>query len=177
MVEVLDLKFDEYISEEKIQERVRDIAYQINKKYAGKNPIFLGILNGSFMFVADVFKHITIPCEVSFLKVNSYHNTTSTEKVKELIGLSQSIEGRHVIVFEDIVDTGRTLDYILKTISVKEPASVEVATLLHKPDATIIPVQVDYVGFNIQNQFVLGYGLDYNGFGRNFNSILIKVDE
>jgi hypoxanthine phosphoribosyltransferase len=177
MIEVLDLKFEEYISEAKIQERVKQIAKELSEKYVDKNPLFLGILNGSFMFIADIFKHVSIPCEVSFLKLNSYHNTTSTEKVKELIGLNQSIEGRHVIVLEDIVDTGRTLDYVLKTIAIKNPASIEVATFLHKPSATVIPIKIDYVGFEIENQFVLGYGLDYNGYGRNHNCILIKVDE
>ncbi len=177
MVEVLDLKFDEYIPASKIQERVKEIAVQLNEKYEGKDPLFLGILNGSFMFIADIFKNITIPCEVSFLKLNSYHNTQSTEKIKELIGLNQSLDGRHVIILEDIVDTGRTLDFILKTLAIKNPASIEVATLLYKPEATVIPVKIDYVGFEIQNQFVLGYGLDYNGYGRNHNSILIKVED
>lgn len=177
MVEVLDLRFKEYISEEKIQERVKAIALELNLKYEGKDPLFLGILNGSFMFIADIFRHVNIPCEVSFLKINSYHNTSSTEKIKELIGLNQSLEGRHVVILEDIVDTGRTLDYILKTLAERNPASVEVATLLFKPSAVVIPVKIDYVGFEIENQFVLGYGLDYNGYGRNHNSILIKVDE
>ncbi len=177
MIEVLDLQFEEYISEDKIQERVRAIAEELNLKYAGKDPLFLGILNGSFMFIADMFKHVHIPCEVSFIKINSYHNTSSTEKISELIGLNHSLEGRHVVILEDIVDTGRTLDYILKTISARNPASVEVATLLHKPAAMVVPVQIDYVGFEIENQFVLGYGLDYNGYGRNHNSILIKVDK
>ena len=177
MVDVLDLRFKEYISEEKIQERVKALAAELNRKYAGKDPLFLGILNGSFMFIADIFKNVNIPCEVSFLKINSYHNTSSTEKIKELIGLNQSIEGRHVVILEDIVDTGRTLDYILKTITERNPASVEVATLLFKPSAMVVPVKIDYIGFEIENQFVLGYGLDYNGYGRNHNCILIKVDE
>jgi hypoxanthine phosphoribosyltransferase len=177
MVQVQNLKFEEYISENKIQERVKAIAAELNAKYAGKDPLFLGILNGSFMFIADIFKNVQIPCEVSFLKINSYHNTTSTEKIKELIGLNQSLEGRHVVILEDIVDTGRTLDYILNTIKERNPASVEVATLLYKPSAIVIPVQIDYVGFEIENQFVLGYGLDYNGYGRNHNCILIKVDD
>jgi hypoxanthine phosphoribosyltransferase len=177
MIQVLDLKFKEYISAEQIQARVREIAEELNTKYSGKNPLFLGILNGSFMFIADIFKNVNIPCEVSFLKINSYQDTSSTEKIKELIGLNQSIEGRHVIILEDIVDTGRTLDYILRTVQAQKPASVEVATLLYKPSATIIPVPIHYVGFEIENQFVLGYGLDYNGYGRNSNSILIKVDE
>ncbi|MCD8538463.1 MAG: hypoxanthine phosphoribosyltransferase [Leadbetterella sp.] len=177
MVEVLDLRFKEYISEEKIQERVKAIAAELNLKYAGKDPLFLGILNGSFMFIADIFKHVNIPCEVSFIKINSYVNTSSTEKIRELIGLNQSLEGRYVVVLEDIVDTGRTLDYILKTLAERNPASVEVATLLFKPSALVIPIKIDYVGFEIENQFVLGYGLDYNGYGRNHNSILIKVEE
>jgi hypoxanthine phosphoribosyltransferase len=177
MIKVLDLKFKELISAQEIQSRVDDISNQLNIKYEGKNPIFLGILNGSFLFIADIFKKLYIPCEVSFLKVNSYQNTSSTGQMKELIGLNQSIEGRHIVILEDIVDTGRTLDFILKTLEIHKPASISIATLLHKPDATLIPISLDYVGFEIQNQFVVGYGLDYNGYGRNSSSILIKVDD
>lgn len=177
MVNVLDLKFKDYISEEVIQERVKEISQLLNIKYKEKDPIFLGILNGSFMFIADLFKNLSIPAEVSFLKFNSYQNTSSTGNVKELIGLNTSIKDRHVIIVEDIVDTGRTLDHVLKQIKIHDPASIAVVTLLHKPEATIIDVPIDFVGFEIKNEFVLGYGLDYNGFGRNYNSILIKVDE
>ena len=177
MVEVLDLKFKELITSEEIQARVDDIANQINVRFADKKPIFLGILNGSFLFIADIFKKLTIPCEVSFLKIHSYQNTESTGKMKELIGLNQPIEDRHVVILEDIVDTGRTLDFLMKTLEIHHPASISVATLLHKPEAMLIPIKLDYVGFEIQNQFVVGYGLDYNGFGRNSGSILIKVDE
>ncbi|MCP9753569.1 hypoxanthine phosphoribosyltransferase [Lacihabitans sp. CCS-44] len=177
MVEVLDLKFKELITSEQIQERVDDISEKLNERFKGKNPVFLGILNGSFLFIADIFKKLTIPCEVSFLKIHSYQNTESTGKMKELIGLNQPIEGRHVVILEDIVDTGRTLDFLMKTLEIHNPASISVATLLHKPEAMLVPIQLDYVGFEIQNQFVVGYGLDYNGYGRNSSSILIKVDD
>lgn len=177
MVEVLDLKFEELITSEQIQKRVNEIATQLNERFEGKNPIFLGILNGSFLFIADIFKKLTIHCEVSFLKINSYQNTSSTGKMKELIGLKESLEGRHVVVLEDIVDTGKTLDFIMKTLEIHNPASITIATLLHKPEATIVPIKLDYVGFEIKNEFVVGYGLDYNGYGRNNSSILIKVDE
>lgn len=177
MVQVLDLKFEDFISEEEIQKRVKEIAEALNIRYDGKEPIFLGILNGSFMFIADIFKNLSIPCEISFLKFNSYVDTKSTGVVKELIGLNTSIENRHIIILEDIVDTGRTLEHALNLIKGHKPASVAVATLLHKPEATIIHNPIDYVGFEIENKFVLGYGLDYNGFGRNFNSILVKVEE
>lgn len=173
-MEIQDLTFKKYISKEDIKARVKELATQIDSEYSGKKPLFLGILNGSFMFAADLFKHITIPSEISFLKVNSYVNTDSSGNLKELIGLNQDIAGRNVLIIEDIVDTGRTLDFLIKTIKEKKPASLKIITLLHKPQATVISNQIDFVGFEIENKFVVGYGLDYNGLGRNIPEIMIK---
>ena len=177
MIKVLDLKFTNFISEEEILKRVKELAGELNHDYKDKNPLFLGILNGSFMFISDLFKHLYIPCEVSFLKFSSYKDTHSTGSVKQLIGLNHSIEGRHVIILEDIVDTGRTLHQVVAEIASKKPESLAVATLLHKPEATVIENKLDYIGFKIKNKFVLGYGLDYNGYGRNYPSLLVKVDD
>jgi hypoxanthine phosphoribosyltransferase len=176
MLQISDLTFSPYILSEAIQKRVSDIAQDINQEYEGRNPLFLGILNGSFMFAADLFKHLTIPCEISFLKVNSYQNDASSGKIKNLIGLNESIENRHIVILEDIVDTGLTLDFILQELNTKKPASISVASLLHKPAATRIENPIKYVGFEIENQFVVGYGLDYNGLGRNQKHIYKKVE-
>ena len=177
MIQIEDLKFEEFIPENDILNRVKEISEKINTDYSDKKPLFLGILNGSFLFAADLFKHISVPCEISFLKVNSYINTESTGKMKELIGINQSLTDRHVVIIEDIVDTGRTLQYIFDTVKAENPASISVITLLHKPEATVIPVKLDYVGFEIKNEFVVGYGLDYNGYGRNLPAIYIKTKD
>ncbi|MBK6977227.1 MAG: hypoxanthine phosphoribosyltransferase [Cytophagaceae bacterium] len=177
MIQIEDLKFEEFIPEKDILKRVKEISEKINLDFVEKKPLFLGILNGSFLFAADLFKHISVPCEISFLKVNSYVNTESTGKMKELIGINQPLSDRHVIVIEDIVDTGRTLQFILDTVKSQNPASISVITLLHKPEATLIPLKLNYVGFEIENQFVVGYGLDYNGYGRNLPAIYIKTED
>jgi hypoxanthine phosphoribosyltransferase len=174
MVRIQDLTFEEYISEERIFARTSQLAKKINVDFEGKNPIFLGILNGSFMFLSELFKQITIECEVSFLKVSSYENQSSTGKVRELIGLNKSIDNRPVIIVEDIVDTGHTLAFIKDKISSFSPSKVSVMTLLHKVAATKIPHELDYVGFEIDNIFVVGFGLDYNELGRNHRCILAK---
>lgn len=176
-VKILDKEFELFIPYEKIRSVVEEMADKMNEKLAGKNPLFLCILNGSFMFAAEIFKRITLlDAEISFVKLASYSGTSTTGQVKELIGLNESLEGRTVVVLEDIVDTGITIDNIIHQIQSKKPAEVQVATLLLKPDALVKEVSLDYVGLEIPNDFIVGYGLDYDGRGRNLIDILKVVD-
>lgn len=177
LIKVNDLVFETSISQEKIQNQVKNIADQMNKDLAAKNPIFLGILNGAFMFASDLFKLITVPCQITFLKLASYEGTKTTGSVKQLIGINQDLKDRTVVILEDIVDTGITLDTIVRQLSGYQPREILVATMLHKPDALTREVKLDYVGFEIPNEFVLGYGLDYNGYGRNLPEIFTLVEE
>ncbi|MER3498894.1 MAG: hypoxanthine phosphoribosyltransferase [Chitinophagaceae bacterium] len=170
-IRVHDKTFDVYISEEKLQERIRQIAETINNEYKGKRPLFIAILNGSFMFAADLFKHITIESEICFIKLASYKGMKSSGKVVTSIGLEEDLYGKDVIIIEDIVDTGKTLHEFLPKLQHQQPASLKIVCLLHKPEATQFPVQLDYVGFSIPNKFVVGYGLDYDGLGRNLKEI------
>lgn len=176
-IEVLDLTFETSISEERIRERIEQIAAEMNRDFADKNPIFLGILNGAFMFASDLFKKITIPCQITFLKLASYEGTQSSGAVKQLIGINQELRDRTVVVLEDIVDTGVTLDTIIRQLNGYEPREVVVATMLHKPEALRKKVTLNYVGFEIPNEFVLGYGLDYNGYGRNLPEIYTLIED
>jgi len=176
-IKVLELTFETSISEERIQSRVKEIADQMNRDLADKNPIFLGILNGAFMFASDLFKQITIPCQITFLKLASYEGTRSSGTVKQLIGINQDLKDRTVVILEDIVDTGITLDTIIRQLSGFEPKEILVATMLHKPAALEKDVNLDYVGFEIPNEFVLGYGLDYNGYARNLPEIYTLVKD
>ena len=170
-----DLAFEPLFDHEQIQKRVRLIGIDINIKYADKNPVFLGILNGSFMFMADLMKQIHIPCEVSFVKLASYQGTQQ-EDVRELLGTGLSLEGRHVVIVEDIVDTGRSLLHIMDNLEREKVASVSVATLLLKPDCLAYCTDsLMYVGFEIEKAFVVGYGLDYNGQCRNLQHIYKKI--
>jgi hypoxanthine phosphoribosyltransferase len=171
-MQVLDKQFVPFISATQIAERVAILGKQLSEDYKGKNPLFLGILNGSFMFAADLYKHITIPAEISFVKLASYSGTTSTGNVINMIGLDRDLYERDVIVIEDIVDTGNTLFNFLPTLEHQQPKSIAIATLLQKPEALQKPLVVDYVGFSIENKFVVGYGLDYDGYGRNIPEIL-----
>jgi hypoxanthine phosphoribosyltransferase len=167
-----DKSFDSYLSEQTILDRVRELAEQISRDYAGKRPpLFIGILNGAFMFASDLFKHLSIDAEISFIKLASYSGTKSTGKVITAIGLDQDLIGRDVIIIEDIVDTGKTLHEFLPKLQHSQPASMRIATLLHKPEATLFDLNLDYVGFSIPNKFVVGYGLDYDGLGRNLREI------
>jgi hypoxanthine phosphoribosyltransferase len=170
-VQILDKKFRVSIPEKDIQETVKKMAAQINSDLAGKDVIFLGILNGSFMFAGDLFKHISIPAQITFLKLASYQGTTSSGKVKRLIGINENIENKTVIILEDIVDTGNTLESIIKQLKGYEPAEIKIATLIFKPDAYKKDLPIDYAGFNIGNDFIVGYGLDYDGYGRNLSDI------
>ena len=176
-IDVIDLSFETSIPEDTINARVKEIADEMNRDLADKNPIFLGILNGAFMFASDLFKLVTVPCQISFLKLASYDGTRTTGTVKQLIGINQDLKDRTVVVLEDIVDTGITLETIIRQLSGYQPKEILVATMLHKPEATTREVELDYVGFEIPNEFVLGYGLDYNGYGRNLPEIYTMVKE
>jgi len=171
-IKVKDKEFEKSIPYEEIKEAIKQVAENINKDYEGKEtPLFLSILNGAFMFTADVFKELSISSEVSFVKFSSYRGTSSSGKVKELIGLNEDLSGRHVIIMEDIVDTGLTINNVIRQIKSFNPKDVKVATLLFKPDACVEEVSLDYVGMEIPNEFIVGYGLDYDGLGRNLKDI------
>jgi hypoxanthine phosphoribosyltransferase len=170
-IKVLDKEFEPYLSEQVIQEKITELAEQLNKEYAGKKPIFLSILNGSFLFTADLFKQITIEAEVCFIKLASYKGTTSSGNVITAIGLDANVNGRDIIIIEDIIDTGKTLHHFLPQLESSQPASIKIAVLLNKTEALAYPVKVDYACFDIPNKFVVGYGLDYDGLGRNSKAI------
>ena len=170
-IQVLDKTFEPYLKEAAIQEKITELAGQLNKDYAGKRPLFLSILNGSFLFTSDLFKQITIEAEVSFIKLASYKGTSSTGNVITAIGLDTNVKDRHIVILEDIIDTGKTLHHYLPQLDSMQPASVKIAVLLNKKEALQYPVQVDYACFDIPNKFVVGYGLDYDGLGRNSKDI------
>lgn len=170
-IQVLDKTFEPYLKEAAIQEKITELAGQLNKDYAGKRPLFLSILNGSFLFTADLFKQVTIESEVSFIKLASYKGTSSTGNVITAIGLDTNVKDRHIIILEDIIDTGKTLHHYLPQLESMQPASVKIVVLLNKKEALKYPVQVDYSCFDIPNKFVVGYGLDYDGLGRNSKDI------
>jgi len=170
-IKVHDKTFDTFLSESAINEQVKRIAQEINTDYKGKTPLFIAILNGSFMFASDLFKELNIEAQVCFIKLASYQGVKSTGNVVTSIGLDVSLKDREVIVIEDIVDTGKTLHDFLPQIMDQHPSSLKIATLLHKPEALKYPLKIDYVGFSIPNKFVVGYGLDYDGLGRNLREI------
>jgi len=171
IVKIKDKEFVISISSDKILNAIKQVASRINKDYEGQQPLFIAVLNGSFMFAADLFKNLDIECEISFIKVSSYQGTQTTEDVKELIGLNQNIEGRRIIILEDIVDTGITLDITISKLKNLKPADIKVATLLFKPEAFKNQFVIDYIGIEIPNEFIVGYGLDYDGLGRNLSDI------
>ncbi len=170
-IKVLDKEFEPYLSEALIQTKISELAAQLNKEYEGKRPIFLSILNGSFLFTADLFKQITIEAEVCFIKLASYKGTTSSGNVITAIGLDANVSGRDIIILEDIIDTGKTLHHFLPQLESSQPHSIKIAVLLNKTEALAYPVKVDYACFDIPNKFVVGYGLDYDGYGRNTKEI------
>lgn len=174
-IKVKDKEFKLLLSETKINESIKGIAEKINKDLDGKNPLFLAVLNGSFMFAADLMKKITIPCEICFVKLASYEGMQSGGKVKEVFGLSERIDGRTVVIVEDIVDSGRTMQQLLASLSSRNPAEIRIATFLFKPDALQCDLTLNYVAFEIPNDFVVGYGLDYDGYGRNFGQVYTLV--
>ena len=170
-IQVLDKTFEPYLKEAAIQVKITELAGQLNQDYAGKRPLFLSVLNGAFLFTADLFKQITIEAEVSFIKLASYKGTSSTGNVITAIGLDINVKDRHIIILEDIIDTGKSLHHYLPQLENMQPASVKIAVLLNKKEALQYPVQVDYTCFDIPNKFVVGYGLDYDGLGRNSRDI------
>jgi hypoxanthine phosphoribosyltransferase len=171
MIEIKDKKFIPYLTEDQLADKIFELGERINKDYADKSPVLLGVLNGAFMFMSDLAKAIDIPVEIQFIKIASYEATTSTGTVIDLIGLNIDLEGREVILVEDIIDTGLSMKHALKLIAERNPAHVSIATLLLKPEALKEKLELAYVGFEIPNKFVVGYGLDYDGFGRNLKEI------
>ncbi|HMH20527.1 MAG TPA: hypoxanthine phosphoribosyltransferase [Puia sp.] len=176
IIKVHDKEFEPYLSAELIAEKIRKVASEINADYADKKPLFIAILNGSFMFAADLFKEISIEAEICFIKLASYKGTKSSGHVITAIGLDIDLIGRHVVILEDIIDTGKTMNEFLPQLVHQQPASLKIAALLHKPEATVYPISVDYLGFSVPDKFLLGYGLDYDGLGRNIPSIYKLVD-
>lgn len=177
IIKIKDKTFKTSIPEAQILERVKAVADRINTDMAGKNPLLLAMLNGSFVFAADLMRMINIPCEISFVKMASYEGTSSTGKVKQLLGLNEDIKGRTVIIVEDIVESGLTMKALLDTLHEQEPAEIQICTLLLKPECLKVPLDIKYVAIEIPNDFILGYGLDYDQQGRNLRDIYTVVEE
>lgn len=171
VIQVNGKSFQPYLTAEEINKQIKRIAAEINSDYAGKRPLFIAILNGSFMFASDLFKELCVEAEICFIKLASYKGTRSTGHVITSIGLDESLKDRHVVIIEDIVDTGKTLSEFLPQLTDQQPASLKIAALLHKPDALVHPLTIDYLGFSVPNKFLLGYGLDFDGLGRNLKEI------
>ena len=171
VVRIKDKSFKVSIPEEVIKSRVKAVAEHINKDLDGRNPLFLCVLNGAFVFAADLLREVTIPYTVSFVKLASYQGTTSTGKVREVVGLNEDISGRTVVIVEDIVDTGRTMRQMIESLGTRNPEAVHICTLFVKPDKLEEPLDIDYVAFSIPDDFIVGYGLDYDQHGRNYPDI------
>ena len=177
VIKVNGKNFQPYISAAEIDVRIKALATQLNSDYNGKRPIFIAILNGSFMFASDLFKAVSIDAEICFIKLASYKGTRSTGNVITSIGLDEPLKDRHVIIIEDIVDTGNTLHKFLPQLYNQQPASLKIAVLLHKPEAMEHNIVIDYLGFSVPNKFLLGFGLDYDGLGRNLAEIYQLAEE
>ncbi len=174
-IRILDKNFSEMITEEQIQKRVEELAAQINSDLIGQDVVFLGILNGAFLFAADLFRRINLEARISFVKLASYEGTKSSGSIKELIGWNEDIKGKTVVVIEDIVDTGNTLERIVGELVIRNAAEIKIAAALYKPEAYRKKFALDYIGFEIPNNFVVGYGLDYDGYGRNLPSVYTLI--
>lgn len=175
-VRILDKDFELFIEAATIQERIKRVAAEINNDLKNKDPIFIAVLNGSFMFAGDLMKEVSIPCEITFVRIASYKGMSTTKDLKEVLGLNEDIKGRTVVIVEDIVDTGHTIERLIQQFTALEPKEIKVATLLFKPKALIKDVKPDYVALEIPNDFIVGFGLDYDGFGRNLQDIY-KIKE
>ena len=177
IVKIKDKTFKTFIPEAEIMKRVKNVADRINHDMADKNPLLLAMLNGSFVFAADLMRMITVPCEISFVKMSSYEGTSSTGKVKQLLGLNQDIKGRTVIIVEDIIESGLTMQTLLGMLQEKQPEAIHICTLLLKPDCLQVPLDIKYTAIEIPNDFILGYGLDYDQQGRNLRDIYTVVED
>lgn len=177
IIQIKDKRFKTFIPEEKILKEVERVAAEIDHDLKGQNPLFVSVLNGSFMFTADLMKYLTLPCEISFVKLASYAGTSSTGKVKELVGLNEDITGRTIVIVEDIIDTGLTMELLVKQLRASNPKEIRIATLLVKPDKLKVDLDINYVAMNIPNDFIVGYGLDYDGYGRNYRDIYTVIEE
>ncbi|NSL88454.1 hypoxanthine phosphoribosyltransferase [Chitinophaga solisilvae] len=176
VIQVHDKQFQPYIGAIELQQRIKELAEEMNRDLKDERPLFIVILNGSFMFAGDVFKYLNIPAEISFIKLASYKGTKSTGNVVQAIGLDEDLYGRTVVILEDIVDTGKTLSQFLPQLEHQQPKKLLIASLLTKPEAMVYPIKIDYLGFSVPNKFLLGYGLDYDGLGRNLPEIYQLVE-
>jgi hypoxanthine phosphoribosyltransferase len=175
-VRIHQKEFAVSISKDKIQERIAELGTKISADYQGLQPVFLVVLKGAFLFAADLLRHVTVDCEITFIRVGSYEGTNSTGVIRSILGLSEKIHGKHLVIIEDIVDTGNTMVHLIDELKKSEPTDIKVASLLLKPDALKHNIHVDYVGFSVPNDFLVGYGLDYDGLGRNLNEIYKIVE-
>ena len=175
-VKIKDKSFRVSIPEAEIKQRVKALAEQMSKDLEGKNPIFLGVLNGSFIFAADLMREMTVPCEISFVKLASYQGTTSTGKVREVLGINENLSGRTVVIVEDIVESGQTMKQMIESLGTRNPESVRICTLFFKPEKLKEDLNLDYVAFSIPDDFILGYGLDYDGLGRELKDVYTIVE-
>lgn len=175
-IRIKDKQFKTFITEEQILKEVARVGEEINRDLADANPLFVSVLNGSFMFTADLMKHVSVPCEISFVKLASYAGTSSTGKVKELVGLNDDIIGRTIVIVEDIIDTGLTMERLIETLKARNPKEIRIATLLVKPDKLKVDLDINYIAMSIPNDFIVGYGLDYDGLGRNYRDIYTVIE-
>ena len=176
IVKIKDKTFQTSITESEIKQRVKELAAKLSNDLKGKNPLLLGVLNGSFIFAADLMREMTIPCEISFVKLASYQGITSTGKVHEVLGINENLSGRDIVIVEDIVDTGRTMKQMVESLGTRNPASIHICTLFVKPDKLEEPLDIEYAAFSIPNDFSLGYGLDYDQQGRWLKEIYTLVE-
>lgn len=174
-IRILDRNFREFIPEREIRGRIEELARQINRDMAGKEVVFLGILNGAFIFASDLFRLIEFPAKISFVKYASYDGTSSSGTVRELIGWNEDIQDRTIVIIEDIIDTGETIEHIIDELMIRKPREVRIAALFLKPSSYMKKIDIDYIGFEIPDNFVVGYGLDYDGYGRNLTSVYTLV--
>lgn len=177
IVKIKDKSFKVSLPEAEIKNRVKLLAQQMSKDLEGKNPLFLAVLNGSFVFAADLMREMTIPCEISFVKLASYQGTTSTGKIKEVIGINEDLSGRTVVIVEDIVESGQTMKRMIESLGTRNPASVQICTLFFKPEKLKEDLTLDYVAFRIPDDFILGYGLDYDQQGRGLKDVYTIISE
>ena len=175
-IRIKDKQFKTFITEEQILKEVARVGEEINRDLADANPLFVSVLTGSFMFTADLMKHVSVPGEISFVKLASYAGTSSTGKVKELVGLNDDTTGRTIVIVEDIIDTGLTMERLIETLKARNPKEIRIATLLVKPDKLKVDLDINYIAMSIPNDFIVGYGLDYDGLGRNYRDIYTVIE-